>query len=242
MLSASAVAAARCGARPTLRAASRQPLPGRPRSATFAHATSQKRPRGHQTREGHQGAGSGEAGAVPGHGGKHQARRAGQQQDGTGNDAHAADTAGSRRQLTQRLDRRDTGAGEGRNDSGHKRHADAHHQRGHHRARRHHGRRARDVNPDRVQQPPDAGGETDPGPDAEGGGDETEDESLGHHAGHHLAAGRTDRAQQGDLATALRKHDVEGVPDDKRSHQERHRGEREQDLGEDAETVADGPR
>ena len=56
----------------------------------------------------------------------------------------------------------------------------------------------------------------------------------------HLTAGRPDRAQQRDLAPALRDQHVEGVPDDEGADQHRDAGEHQQHGREDAHRVAHG--
>jgi hypothetical protein len=86
----------------------------------------------------------------------------------------------------------------------------------------------RERQPERVQQHAQPGGQTEPGHDPDRAGRRTDDGRLDQHRSRHLSAARTERAEQRELAGALRDGDRERVEDAGAGHEQRHAGEREQ--------------
>ena len=71
---------------------------------------------------------------------------------------------------------------------------------------------------------------------------EPEHHALGDHRAHDLAARRAERAQQPELARALRDRDRERVEDDERADEQRDVGEDQQEGAQEAAAGSRGPR
>ena len=87
---------------------------------------------------------------------------------------------------------------------------------------------ARQIDPERGQQPLQAEGDPDPGEEAERRRDQAGHERLDHHRGHDLPSAGPDRPEQRHLPRALRHDDRERVEDDERAHEQRDEREDEQ--------------
>ena len=112
-------------------------------------------------------------------------------------------------------------------------------QPGEHRPGRQRQPRRRQRGPQAAQQRLQPGGRAHPGGDAGGRGDQPHDGGLGQHRTEHLPAGRAEQPQQGHLAGAARDQHREGVPDDERADQQRHRRKGQQRRPEPVQVALD---
>ena len=88
-----------------------------------------------------------------------------------------------------------------------------------------------------LMQPAQAGREHEPAEQPEHGGEQADHPRLEHDRAQHLAAAGAERAQQAELARALRDGDRERVVDDERADEQRDRAEDEQRRAHEAEVL-----
>ena len=101
------------------------------------------------------------------------------------------------------------------------------------------GARRRQVEPDRLEQLPQAGGDEDPQPEPHERPGQPDHQPLGQHRAHHLPARGSQRAQQRELADPLHDRDRERVEDAEGADEQRDAREREQGRLQEGELVAD---
>ena len=144
-----------------------------------------------------------------------------------------------RGRLAQRLHRGDARRPQRRGERARQRDERADQQADDDRAALEHEARGRQVDAERLEELVDALREAEPGDDADDRADEADRERLEQHRVQHLAARGAERAQQRQLARALRDGDRERVEDQERADQDRDEREREQAGGEEGEALAD---
>ena len=156
------------------------------------------------------------------------------QQRGDGDPTAAAARLGGQA-LAQRDDRRDPRRPQRGDEARQHGHEHADDERDDDRARRDDRRRRRQVGADGLHQPAQAGGEQQPAEQPEQRGDQADQAGFEHDRAQHLAAARAQRAQQRQLAGALRDGDRERVVDDEGADEERDAAEDEQRGADEAE-------
>ena len=141
--------------------------------------------------------------------------------------------------VAQRRDRRDLGGPTGRADRRHDGDDDADQEGPHHRVGLQDQTARRDVTDERADDSPKADGQEHTEPEAEYRAEEADGGRLGDDRTVHLAAARPERAQQSELAAALRDQHRERVEDDERADEDRDDGEDEQEDAEELQLVLD---